>query len=124
MTDLKDILDNAAYNLPQDKWQEWAKLALAEIRQLQAALDKHVVNNFVSIDRIHGLQDALLKHRWIPVAERLPKESEEDDVIFVDDKLVEAGEFKNGLFWDNRGRDFNNVTHWMPIYLPKPKEQE
>ena len=30
MSNLKEILDNAAWNLPQSKWQEWAKLVLAE----------------------------------------------------------------------------------------------
>ncbi len=64
------------------------------------------------------------QNRWIPVSERLPKEIESDEILFIAQGLIEAGEFKNGLFWNNNGRDFENITHWKPIILPAQALQE
>ncbi len=65
------------------------------------------------------MQAELEKCRWILVSEGLPKENECDDVLFISEGLVEAGEFKNGLFFDNSGHDYKNITHWKHIILPK-----
>ncbi len=73
--------------------------------------------------KVKQLQAELEKHRWIPVSERLPEEKECDEILFINEGLVEAGEFKNGLFWDNNGRSFDKVTHWKPIYLPPEDEK-
>lgn len=65
--------------------------------------------------RIEELEKA---NRWIPVSEKLPEKKESDEVLFIDEGLVEGGEFKNGLFWSNNGKSFNNVTYWKSIILP------
>lgn len=59
--------------------------------------------------------------RWRNKNNEPPKEDEKDAVLFVDETLVESGEFKNGMFWDNNGYGFDKAIYWMPI--PKlPKE--
>ena len=126
--------------IPRAWWKECPKLAqktmeriIKENDRLQAELEKHrrdikewphqthlwAKTKSEHLEQIKCLfGEELEKLSWIPVSERLPKKDECDDVLFIAEELVEAGEFKNGLFWDNNGRSFENVTYWKPIILP------
>lgn len=52
-----------------DVYEAWKQMEDAQvgdilkIQKLQAELNKHIVNNLTSIDRIHGLQDKIRKLR-------------------------------------------------------------
>ncbi len=77
------------------------------------------------------------KHRWIPVAEGLPKNPEYD---FIKIEMLQDGEtphggylegfYKSGAsagrpcFRDSNGCTVNRVTHWRPIHLPEEKENK
>ena len=107
-----------------------------KIKQLQTELDKvkkkarldynFIYNQLITLQKGYKklIQAEVDKYRWIPVSERLPEKNECDDVLFVIEHLVEGGEFKNGLFWDNNGRSSQNeeITHWKPIILPEGEE--
>lgn len=59
--------------------------------------------------------DEIEKHRWIPVAERLP-ECGERVIVCRGDKKVEQGVYLgvNG-WWKVYGTNTKRVTHWKPM---------
>ena len=67
--------------------------------------------------------------KWIPVSERLPKETGEYIVVIEDVEKSTSlwySVYRNGWydFNDDEYADpYNNVTHWMPLPEP-PKESE
>lgn len=76
--------------------------------------------------KILDLQAELDKHRWIPVAERLP---EDNQCVFVAMKHIKTTwgflawyspvTTKKWEFYDPMVK--GEVTHWKPIILPKAK---
>ena len=69
------------------------------------------------------LKAELEKHRWIPVSERLPKDSYRI-LAFGEDgygyKIVAAITYDLEF---EKFRILKNVTHWKLIILPKSKEK-
>ena len=68
------------------------------------------------------LRTQLATHRWIPVGERLPKESGRYRV--TDGRLewhthYKVEEFNPDGWWKQYSR---TITHWKPITLPKENE--
>ena len=97
-----------------DKRSDTIQELLKAIKQLQA--------------QIAELEGELEKHRWIPVSERLPKETEEDlrpkHLILTGDGIdvQEWRHFGFGWSFDDNG---GIPTHWMEqIALPETKAKE
>ena len=68
----------------------------------------------------HLIANGVTIQKWIPVTERLPKESGHYLVCTVHEFYktanIEKAHFRSGGFYGNGGH-WSNVTHWMP--LPK-----
>ena len=123
-----DIIDEQATRYKAIK-EDWAKLEadnvdkVLEIGGLTATVERleGASHGDSAIVMIEQLQSQLAALRWKSVGEGLPENEEADDVLFMVGGTVEAGEFKNDLFWATDGESFDNVTHWMPI--PKLPEK-
>ena len=138
MKDVREALADAALEA-----QKEVKELKAENKQLVAGIDK--VNNVgVQLrrenNRLKGdckclnenltiVQEELLKHRWIPVSERLPEYNK--TVLISDGKNISFGWFvdkcynnpaENHDYWASeyhtRSDHPENITHWKPIILP------
>ena len=84
----------------------------------------HLIANGVTFATDNNVGD-----KWIPVTERLPKDSERV-LAYHDDGLIRFGICKGGfadvvstIYLQNHCRTcFSKVTHWMP--LPEPPKGE
>ena len=84
----------------------------------------HLIANGVTFATDNNIGD-----KWIPVTERLPKDSERV-LAYHDDGLIRFGICKGGfadvvstIYLQNHCRTcFSKVTHWMP--LPEPPKGE
>lgn len=66
-------------------------------------------------------QKELDKHRWIPVAERLPEDKESVDIYLDNGNRVTCFNFTE--HWETRFAPLN-ITHWKPIILPESEAKE
>lgn len=89
-------------------------------------LDEYMTKANENVDNLHAeikeleAELAALKERdrWIPVSERLPEPSIENQIIY----WVEGAAFTGYYSGDGDGTWFEDlVTHWRP--LPEPPEQ-
>lgn len=107
--------------------------ALAEAEEEIEMLKKEGLTYALMMDEREGeLQTKLEKHRWIPVAERLPKHKYEDEgdylvcgtnAAWIERWTMLSGDEGDG---DNYGWQNNSkvITHWKPNALILPEEQK
>jgi hypothetical protein len=63
------------------------------------------------------------KHRWIPVAERLPEDNDEEYIVrALPSNFVFASYYRNRKWMNRDGYLILGITHWQP--LPQPPEDD
>lgn len=64
-----------------------------------------------------------VSERWIPIAERLPKDGQDILVFREDEQRIVPTNYDRGSWFDcvyDRTLDVETISHWMP--LPEPPE--
>ena len=62
-------------------------------------------------------------HRWIPVGEKLPEETESTVTFNGRNGEVKLAVYKNGFFKTQAEKWIVYATHWLPIpSLPEPEK--
>ena len=92
--------------------EEFSRLE-EENAKLKAELDKQ---KNISANKEKWYLTEYDKHRWIPVAERLPKEAKEIWTA-TPDGVIERWYWTDTLYEKDRIRRI--FTHWKPIILPE-----
>lgn len=102
---------------------------LIEIQRLEADVAKLIVENEKLLNKIAKIQFELddVVSEWISVKDKLPEDGQEVFAYCSEadsfDMLVLRCLSEN--IWINRALDiYENVTHWMPLPTPPPKENE
>lgn len=70
---------------------------------------------------VEQLREELIKHRWIPVSERLPEDGVKGFyiVIAISGLPYSAYQYKNEVWMNKEGERMQIITHWKPIILPE-----
>ena len=99
------------------------------MREAADAIEELLESNKAVIESAGYWMDFAEKHRWIPVAERLPFPGDKVIVTIKDESGDTRFDFTNTGWWSGYDYKFvvedefcSWVTHWMPLPTP-PKEE-
>ena len=83
------------------------------------------INKDLDLDRTEVLRKKWNKRNsgWIPVSERLPEKSTDNVLVYFDNSECAVAQFEKSPFgndeWYYACEYCAEITHWMPIELPK-----